>query len=70
MKMSWYSACSLLLFLFRTNGKKGHLDENDFDQCYVMLFSQKDKGHSETYLITAMFKVRSQRLQGTLTRPF
>ena len=30
MKMSWDSTCSSLLFLFRTNGKKGHLDENDF----------------------------------------
>ena len=33
MKMPWYSACLLLLFLFRTNGKKGRLDENDFRLC-------------------------------------
>ena len=30
MKMPWYSAFLLLLSLFRTNGKKGRLDENDF----------------------------------------
>ena len=34
MKILWYSACSLLSFLFRTNVKKGHLDENNFCHCY------------------------------------
>ena len=38
MKMPWYSACLLLLFLFRTNGKKGRLDENDFRQCHGIFF--------------------------------
>ena len=38
MKMSWSFACLLLLFLFRTNGKKVHLDENDFRPCYGNLF--------------------------------
>ena len=33
-KMSWYSACLLLLFSFRTNSKKGQLDENGFRHCY------------------------------------
>ena len=41
MKMSWYSTCLLLLFLFRANGKKGHLDEHDFRHCYGSLFSKK-----------------------------
>ena len=37
MKMPWYSAC-LLLFLFRTNAKKGCLDENDFCRCHGIFF--------------------------------
>ena len=65
--MPWYSACLSLLFSFRTNGKKGHLDENDFRQCYGN-FSQK--WYFESYLITAMFKVPSQQLRGTLTTTF
>ena len=56
MKMSWDSACSSLLFLFRTNGKKGHLNENDFRHCYGDFIR---KWHSESYLITAMFKVQT-----------
>ena len=47
MKMTWYSACLLLLFLFRTNGKKGHLDKNDFRHCYGNFFR---KWHSEKLL--------------------
>ena len=43
-------------FLFcRTNGKKEYLDENYFHHCY---------------LITAMFKVLSQQLQGKLATAF
>ena len=38
--MTWYSTCLVLLFLFRTNGKKGHLDKNDFRQCYGNFFSK------------------------------
>ena len=38
MKSPWYSACLLLLFLFRTNGKKGRLDENDFRHCHGIFF--------------------------------
>ena len=38
MKIPWYSACLLLLFLFRTNGKKGCLDENDFRHCHGIFF--------------------------------
>ena len=66
-KMSCYSACLLLLFLFRTNDKKGHLDENGFRHYYGNVFR---KWHSESYLITAMFKVPSQELRGTLTTVF
>ena len=36
--MPLYSTCLLLLFLFRTNGKKGHLDESDFCHCYGNFF--------------------------------
>ena len=38
MKMPWYFACLSLLFLFRTNGKKGRLDENDFRHCHGIFF--------------------------------
>ena len=59
-----YSVC-LLLFLFRTKGKKGHLeDENDFRHCYGNFFW---KWHFESYLVTAVFKAPSHQLQGTLT---
>ena len=44
MKMSWCFACLLFLFLFRTNGKEVHLDENDFRPCYGNLFR---KWHSQ-----------------------
>ena len=50
MKMAWYSACLLLLFLFRTNGKKGHLDKNNFCHYYGNFFrnwySEKLLDHS------------------------
>ena len=59
--------CLLLLFLFRTNGKKGQLDEKDFHHCYGIFFP---RGHSESYLITAMFEVPSQQLRYTLTTAF
>ena len=64
---TWYSKCLLLLFLFRTNGKKEDLDENDFRHCHGNFFW---KWHSESYLITAMFKVPSQQLRGALTKTF
>ena len=38
MKMPWCSVCSLILFLFRTNGKKGELEENNFRHCYGIFF--------------------------------
>ena len=60
MKMSWYSAYSLLLFLLRTNNEKWQFDKNNFFP----------KEHSESYLITAMFKVLSERLRGTFTTTF
>ena len=55
-----------IVFVSRANGKKGHLDENDFRQCYGIFFR---KWHSESYWITAMF-VPSQQLRGTLTITF
>ena len=63
MKMSWYSACSSLVSLFRTKGKKGHLDGNDFRHSYGN-FTRKQ--YSESYLITAIFKVPSQESLATL----
>ena len=63
MKMSWYSACSSLVYLFRTKGKKGHLDGNDFRHSYGN-FTRKQ--YSESYLITAIFKVPSQESLATL----
>ena len=65
--MPWHFACSLLLFLFRTNRKEGHLDENDFCHFYGIFFR---KWHSESYLITAMYKVPSQQLRGMLKTAF
>ena len=53
----------IFIFLFRTNGKKRHLDENDFRTIIVVT----PKCHSESYLIAAMFKVPSQELWGTMT---
>ena len=37
-KVPWYSVFSFLLFFFRTNGKKGRLDENDFRHGYGNYF--------------------------------
>ena len=45
-----------IVIIFRTNGKKTHLYANDFRNCYGNFFR---KWHSESYLITAMFKVKS-----------
>ena len=67
VKMSWYSACLLLSFFFRTNGKKGHLDENGFRHCYGNFFRKR---YSKSYLISPMFKVFSQQLRGTLKTTF
>ena len=48
----------IILFLFRTNAKKGYLDENVFWHSY----------HFESYLITAMLKVPNKKYEvGTLT---
>ena len=60
----------LLLFLFRANGKKRHLDEND--HCYGNFFRKchsSSRFHS-SYLITAILKVLSQQLRGTVTTTF
>ena len=44
---------SLILILFRTNGKKGRLEENGFRHCFANFFRKR---HSEIYFITAVFK--------------
>ena len=63
MKMPWCFACLLFWFLlFRTNGRRGHLDENGFCRFYGNFFR---KWHSESYLIIAMFKVPFQQLRRT-----
>ena len=58
-----YSACSLLLFCFEPTVR--HLD--DLSHCYGKFFR---KWHSESYLITAMFKVRTLQLQDTSKTAF
>ena len=67
MKMTWCSACSLLLFLFRTNGKKRYLDGNGFRDRNSNFFR---KCHPESYLITTMFIVPPQQIRGTMTTAF
>ena len=61
MKMPWHSVCSLLLFSFRTNGKKGHLVwmRITFVIIMVIFFLQWYLG---SCLITATFKIHSQQL--------
>ena len=44
IKMSWYSVSSF--FLFRTNCKKGYLNENDLLNCYGHFFESGIFDHS------------------------
>ena len=53
----------IFIVLFRTNVKKGLLDENDLQMVLWQFFR---KCHSERYFITAMLKIHSQRLRCTL----
>ena len=53
--------------MFRNNGKRKQLDENDFSHCYGNFFSKLSFWKD---LIIAIFKVISQQLQGTLTTAF
>ena len=53
-----------VVIIFRTNGKKGQLDAKNFRHYYGNFFR---RWHSESYLITAMFKISSQQLRSTLT---
>ena len=55
---------SIFFFLFRSNGKKEHLDENDFGHDYGIYFE------NATDMFTDMFKVLSQQFGGTLTMAF
>ena len=65
--MPWYSVFSFFIFLFRSNSKNEHLDKNDFRFPFMVIIS---KVLFRNYLISAMFKVLSQQLQGTLTTAF
>ena len=51
--------CFQFYLLFRNNAIREQLDENDLRRCYGNLFRK--------YLVTVMFLVLSQQLQGTLT---
>ena len=54
------------IFIFRINGKKGHLDENDFRHCYGHFFASDILNFDHNY----MLKVPSQQLRDTLTTGF
>ena len=56
--------CFHFYFLFRTNGKREQLHENDFRHCYG------DFLPFWKFLITAMFKVLPQQSRGTSTTAF
>ena len=49
--------------MFKTNGKKEDLDENNFCYCYGSFF--ESAALKVSYLITTMFKVFSRQLRGT-----
>ena len=72
MKMPWYSAWSLLLFLFRTNGKKGRLDENDFRHCHGIFFAKValwkllDHSYVESSFPIIMRHIENSTLKDTL----
>ena len=51
----------IVIIFVQNQGKKEDLDENDFRRCNGNFFR---KMHSESYLITTMFKFPSQQLRG------
>ena len=56
MKVPWYCVFSFFFFfLFTTSGKKEHLHETIFVTVTVITVFRKS--YSESYLISAMFKV-------------
>ena len=59
--------CFHFYFLFRNNGIREQLDQNDFRRCYGNFFP---KVPFWKYLITTMFKVISQQLQDALATAF
>ena len=59
--------CFQFYLLFRENGIREELDENDYCLCYGVLTL---KVPFWEYLITGMFKVLSQQLRGTLATAF
>ena len=60
IKTTWYSACLLLSFLFRTNGKKGELDENDVRHGYCIFF--------ESGILKVTWSQLSSKSLSTITR--
>ena len=54
-------------FCLEPNGKKVHLNENDFHQSYGNYFK---KFYFGSYFVSAVFKDLSQYLRGTLTTAF
>ena len=71
LTLEWYENdmvfCVFIVIIFRSNGKKRHLDANDFRHCCGNFFGNCN---SESYLITTMFKVPSQQLRSTLAIAF
>ena len=57
----------IFIFLFKTTGKKKHLDEGDFCSFYGNFFG---KCLPESYLIIDLFIVLSHQLWTTLTTAF
>ena len=69
--MSWYSAWSLLLFLFRTNDEKWQLDKNNFRNC-CGIFSKRafwkllDHSYVQSSFLTITGHIYSNLLKDTL----
>ena len=65
----WYSVGSSLLFLFRINCKKGHLDKKDFCHCYGNLFQ---KWHSESYFdhsyVKSSFSIITRHIESSILK--
>ena len=70
LAFEWYKDalvfCVFIFFLFRTNIRKGYFDESIFCHCYGNFVESAIK----SWWITTMFKVLSQKLQGTLKIAF
>ena len=60
--------CFHFYFLFRSNGKREQVNENDYRRYYGNFFFLKVS--FQKYLITVIFKILSQQLRRTLTVAF